>query len=68
VAALGLVAGNRKPGHFIHADGGGLQPFQSSELGSYNTSVNLANFGTPSQNLQGSYVPREFQFAFHFGF
>jgi hypothetical protein len=36
--------------------------------GSYGTSVNLANFGTPSQNLQDSYVPREFQFAFHFGF
>ena len=36
--------------------------------GSYGTSVNLANFGTPTQNLQDSYVPREFQFAFHFGF
>lgn len=36
--------------------------------GSYVTSVNLNNFGGPSQNLQDSYVPREFQFAFHVGF
>jgi hypothetical protein len=36
--------------------------------GSYNLLVNLPNFGAPSQNLNDSYVPREFQFAFHFQF
>jgi hypothetical protein len=42
--------------------------FNHPNYGSYATSVNLNNFGVPSQNLQDSYVPREFQFAFHFGF
>jgi hypothetical protein len=36
--------------------------------GSYNLLVNLPSFGAPSQNLNDSYVPREFQFAFHFQF
>lgn len=42
--------------------------FNHPNYGSYNTSLNLNSFGTPSQNLQDSYVPREFQFAFHFVF
>ncbi|HTR36293.1 MAG TPA: TonB-dependent receptor [Bryobacteraceae bacterium] len=42
--------------------------FNHPNYGSYNTSLNLPAFGTPSQNGADSYVPREFQFAFHFQF
>jgi Carboxypeptidase regulatory-like domain len=37
--------------------------------GGYNTALNLAaSFGTPTQNGSDAYVPREFQFSFHFQF
>lgn len=42
--------------------------FNHPNYGSYETLVNLPAFGTPVQNLSDSYVPREFQFAFHFAF
>jgi hypothetical protein len=42
--------------------------FNHPNYGSYQALVNLPAFGTPVQNLSDSYVPREFQFAFHFGF
>jgi len=42
--------------------------FNHPNYGSYQTLVNLPAFGNPSQNLSDSYVPREFQFAFHIAF
>ena len=36
--------------------------------GGYNTALNLGSFGTPTQNGSDAYVPREFQFSFHFQF
>jgi hypothetical protein len=42
--------------------------FNHPNYGSYNTGLNLPAFGTPAQNGSDSYVPREFQFAFHVAF
>ena len=42
--------------------------FNHPNYGSYQTLVNILAFGTPVQNLSDSYVPREFQFAFHVAF
>jgi hypothetical protein len=42
--------------------------FNHPNYGSYNLLLNVPNFGAPSQNLADSYVPREFQFAFHVAF
>jgi hypothetical protein len=42
--------------------------FNHPNYGSYNLLVNIPNFGAPAQNLNDAYVPREFQFAFHFAF
>jgi hypothetical protein len=36
--------------------------------GGYNTTANLAGFGTPVQNASTAYVPRELQLAFRVGF
>ena len=36
--------------------------------GGYDTALNLGSFGTPTQNGSDAYVPREFQFSFHFQF
>jgi hypothetical protein len=46
----------------------GFNIFNHPNYGSYQTVVNLPNFGSPVQNTSISYVPREFQFAFHIAF
>ncbi|HEY7386943.1 MAG TPA: carboxypeptidase regulatory-like domain-containing protein [Bryobacteraceae bacterium] len=46
----------------------GFNLFNHPNYGSYQTVVNLPGFGNPVQNTSISYVPREFQFAFHVSF